>query len=239
MWFNHQSVDVFFFWRGGNGEVIAADSFYHKGAVGEIPLKTQHIAQIVFSFALICAGQWLMDESSGRVQKRFCGGVLWKWNICGYWCDDSQGTRFCYDVFCSSYWNKRRKKKEFWLLTLEAGWFNNMPWEHTGSNRWLCGQLCLASVENDRFTVSESAHSATRKFLLFSQNGWIWTCCCHLVMVRRVGTVRFSLWDCVIGNSLLILNRADGNLLTQTSLYSSRTLIMYALLLNSTCQCLS
>lgn len=134
-----------------------------------------------------------------------------------------KGNTFCYDVFCSSYWKKM--KKEFWLLTLEAGWFNNMPnREHTGNKRWSCGQLCLASAENDRFIVSQTAHSATRcaSSCFSCQNGWIWTWCCHLIMVRDVGTVRFRLWDWVIGNSLLILNRADFNLLTQTSCWQQR-----------------
>lgn len=115
---------------------------------------------------------------------------------------------------------EKKRKKGFWLLTLVGGWFNNMPnREYTGNKRWLCGQFCLASVKNDRFIVSETAHSATR---------CVFSCLFFVRMTgsepdavtssyQRCGAVRFRLWDCVIGNSLLILNLADGNLLTQTS----------------------
>lgn len=54
------------------------------------------------------------------MQKCFCGGVLWKWNSCGQWCDDSQGTRL---LWCVLLLLVGKKYVEFWLLTLETGDF--------------------------------------------------------------------------------------------------------------------
>lgn len=54
------------------------------------------------------------------MQKCFCGEVLWKWNSCGQWCDDSQGTQ---PLWCVLLLLVGKKYVEFWLLTLEAGDF--------------------------------------------------------------------------------------------------------------------
>lgn len=57
-----------------------------------------------------------------------------------------------YGVFCSSYWKKKKKRKEksldYWLWGLVISQPNMPDRVYTDNNRWMCEQACGASVQS-------------------------------------------------------------------------------------------
>lgn len=115
------------------------------------------------------------------------------------------------------------KKKRSWLLTLVASDF---------IHSWTCQTECIQTITDkcvnrpvgcpSRLTpwwscaVCSLCHPqwfASCLLLLFCQKDTISTCCFRLIIVRGVASINypdlFNLWDCVIGNSLLIFSGAD------------------------------
>lgn len=119
-----------------------------------------------------------------------------------------------------------KKYVKFWLLTLEGGDF---------IHSWTCQTECIQTITDERvnrpvvhpsnvtpwhlYSVWDRSLCHPQWFafclpLLFCQNDWVSTSCFHLIMVRGVASVKFTLlfilWYCVIGNSLFALSGADS-----------------------------
>lgn len=137
-----------------------------------------------------------------------------------------------YDVFCSSYCEKKKESFDYWLW--KPGIF---------IHSWTCQTECIQTITHEcvnrpvvhRYKVTpwqlysvwgcSLCHPqwfVSFLFLLFCQNDWISTRCFQLIMVRGVASVKFThlfiLWDCVIGNSMLVSSGAD--LLIQLLIFS-------------------
>lgn len=88
------------------------------------------------------------------MQKCFCGEVLWKWNSCGQWCDDSQGTQWCVCFAPLS------GKEICRVLIIDSGswWFYtqpNMPSTvYTGCYRFIVSEAAQPATHGDLHPIS-------------------------------------------------------------------------------------
>lgn len=107
-----------------------------------------------------------------------------------------------YDVFCSSYW---KKDIDFWLLTLEARDF---------IHSWTCQTECIQAITDERVNRPVVRLSKVTPWQLYRV--WLLTlpptviCILLLYPTNWISIPLLSpqygyLWDCVIGNSLLVL----------------------------------